>query len=92
MTSRKQQSKSQGKLADYWKEAKKYVKVRTTDTEYPPWVGLQLDEEEFKSWMAYFAWLGATPVGISYLRCGDINEFLVPCERPEDFDARYRKG
>jgi len=75
----------------YWKEAKEYVRLRTTDGEEPAWIGLSIDDPRLQDWLAYFRWrLGFLPRGIAYLQSSVINEFLVPDARPQLFDTRYR--
>lgn len=88
---KKQRSENITKAADYWSDARKYVKIRTNDPENPPWFSVAWEDEARWKWELYFAWrLGFMPAGMGYLRQGTIPNFLVPCERPEDFDPDYK--
>ena len=78
------------KTAQYWKEAKAFVKARSDDPLEPAWIAFAYASEAREIWSRYFHWrLGFLPAGMVYLAQRQISEFLVPCELPEDFDRTY---
>jgi hypothetical protein len=82
---KRQRSESEKKIQEYWKEAKSFAKARGD------WFAFGWNSDARWKWEQYFAWrLGFVPVGLNYLKWGTINEFLVPCENPQEFDPRYR--
>jgi hypothetical protein len=75
----------------YWRDAKAFVKARTTDPNDPPWFAFVRHSEARLRWELYFLWrLGTMPIGLKYQDDDKIKEFLVPCEWPDDFDSRYK--
>jgi hypothetical protein len=82
--------RDQTKLEEYWREAKAFVKTRTKDPKDPPWFAFDHESNARWQWEQYFAWRGVMPIGLDYQRTGKIDEFLVPCESPEEFDPNYR--
>jgi hypothetical protein len=87
---KEQRDISQQKLDEYWKDAKKFVKVHSDDPKDPSWFAFKRTDPARRTWESYFLWrLGFLPIGLSYLEWGTIKEFLVPCERPNEFDTTY---
>ncbi len=81
----------QNKVNEYWKEAKRFVKMRSDDPSDPNWFAFEWNDDARWKWELYFAWrLGFVPTGLKYLKSGFIQSFLVPCEKPEDFDEIYK--
>jgi hypothetical protein len=83
--------RDQTKLEEYWREAKAFVKTRTKDPKDQPWFAFVKGSEARRRWELYFKWrLGCLPVGLKYQDQNQINEFLVPCEWPQEFDPDYQ--
>ena len=90
---KKQRGKADREVEEYWREAKKFVKMRTTDPDDPPWFAIDMESPQRWRWEQYFEWrLGFLPIGLTWLRQEKIESFLVPHERPQEFDGKYREA
>lgn len=78
------------KAQRYWKDAAYFVRLNSDDPRDPAWFVVSRETPALNEWKSYFqSRLGFIPAGIRMLESGQINQFLVPSERPAWFDGSY---